>query len=268
MSVEVNTVNMTGKAVVMIYSFPGVGKTRFISESPRCLILRPVTDNTDSVRTPGVHEIVMKGWAHWAEVCDWLRDNASSYDWVWVDTLSLWNEIGLMDVYDEAVLRKPSRKGGPIDQGEYGINANRISEMVRDLVAMAKEEDLFNVGFTCHVKEDSEYEDGEGREKLMPYIQVKNMPQKICGYMKVVGHLSAKRKDGKLVRTLITQGTDKIFAKDVYDCVPGGKLLNPTMPKLIKLIEAAQAADAAKSRGRSGARRKKTTANRKTRRTK
>jgi hypothetical protein len=79
----------------------------------------------------------------------------------------------------------------------------------------------------------------------MPWVQGRAMPQKICGYMNLVGRLAvmARLKDGDTYkkgdqyRVMYTDLTDKYYAKDQYLGAFKGKMLHPSMPKIIKVID-------------------------------
>jgi hypothetical protein len=64
---------------------------------------------------------------------------------------------------------------------------------------------------------------------MMPWIQGKQMPEKICGYMNVVGRLYVN--DGK--RILETEHKGLYWAKDQLGI---GRVIEPTMPKLLAKI--------------------------------
>lgn len=162
-----------------------------------------------------------------------------------VDSISLWQEIGLDDIWQTVITEKPHRARYGLDKAEYGINMHRLGKWVRDMVGMADAGE-FNFGITAHPRDLPSGEGEDADEKMMPYVQGVNMATKICGYMNVVAYYGLTKKG---TRCLYTQGTDNHYAKDQFDAFgEKGTLLNPTMPKIIEAIEAQRPKQAAKKR--------------------
>jgi hypothetical protein len=119
----------------LVYAMWGVGKTVFVgSGGPRTLILRPPTDHTDSIishypvgKRP--KEWVITDWDVMDEAGEYLRLHGREWEWVWLDSLSLWQDTGLDDIWAATVERNPARnaKHAGMDKGEYGRNMDRIS---------------------------------------------------------------------------------------------------------------------------------------------
>jgi hypothetical protein len=238
---------------IFLYGEPGVGKTRFVGSSGEgTLILRPPTDHTDSIIGAPVEEWVIHDWTEMNEALEYLRLEGKKHSWVWLDSISLWQEIGLDDIWQAEVQRKPSRKEYGRDKGEYGRNMERLAEWVRHVVGA----DAFNFGITAHVFEG---ETLDGELKYMPYVQGKNMSQKIQGYMNIVAYLEKKRNDqGKVTRTVLhTDESENWVAKDQFNALAGqkGRIIRPTVPELMKFVDAARAKAQPASRPRRSRRR-------------
>lgn len=228
-----------------LYGDGGIGKTRLIASSPgQVLIIRPPTDHLNSM-LPADKARAAKGEIEQAIVRDWddmdelllhLRMEGERYDWVWVDTKSALFHTLLDDVWDDAVQRKKERKEFDLDKGEFGINMNRLSRWTRHIVGI----DKFNFGYTAWgdvTTSPDKDEDGDPIEKLMPWIQGKNMASLHAGYMNIVGYYHKAKIGGKDdVRVLRTESTPRYYAKDQFDAT-GGRVVNPTMPKIIDLID-------------------------------
>jgi hypothetical protein len=221
----------------MLFGNPGAGKTRFIGTAPdpaRTLILRPPTDHTDSIRDTGVKEWVIRDWSKMYEALEYLRETGGrDWDWVWLDSISLFQDTGLDDIWAGVIEKKPARKEYGLDRAEYGVNMFRLGQWVRHIVGM----EAFHFGITAHPTEVVDPFDDGGVDMLMPYIQGKNMSPKICGYMNIVAYMDVRRnkKTNKLVRTIYTEG-DKAYGKDQFGVLPDGKMNYPTIPKLLDLI--------------------------------
>lgn len=222
------------KGIAMIlYGVPGIGKTRLIGTGPKTLIIRPPTDHTESIVDEDTFdELVVNSWAEMQAAFQWLHQGAyKKYDWVWLDSLSLWQDAGLRDLFDAAVQRKPSREEFGLDKGEYGINQFRITTWIANMVGQAKE-GRFNFGIVCHTMEWFD----PVNEKMVwaPNIQGREglMMQKICGMMNAVAYYYAMYKNEKMHRVLRTRADKVAFiVKDQIEMAPK-PIIDPTMADL------------------------------------
>jgi len=232
---NIKTPSATGKLKVLIYGHPGHWKTRFVGscgELGPTLLLRPPTDTTASIAGwPNVKEWVIRDHGELEDAYQEVR-SSREWSWVWLDSISQWQDTGLDDIWNTVLTEKPARARYGLDQGEYGINMFRISQWVRHMAAQA-DEGFFNFGITAHPRELSPFEDGEGKEMMMPWIQGRNMAPKICGYMHIVGFIEIT-KEGK--RVLRTESGPRYYAVDRFHAVPKGRLLEPTAKKLVQAI--------------------------------
>lgn len=225
---QIKPIEASKKITMMVHSFPGVGKTRLIGTGGKgTLIVKPPTDHTDSIKTPGVEMWEVQDWPDMWEVQDYFRSESAKgeYGWVWLDSASLFQDHGLDDIWEELLVRKPDRKKHGLDKGEYGVNMHRLGQWVRQMVGLPG----FNFGICAH---SFHWEDGDNR--LWPFIQGKNMPAKICGYMNIVAYMEVKQ--GK--RVLRLEETEEYFARDQFDAFGKGRVVEPTMPKIMSAIDA------------------------------
>lgn len=221
-----------------LFGEPGIGKTRFVGGSGgKVLIIRPPVDHTDSLMPDDkrrAEEAVVKDWSDMNELLEHLRHEGEQWDWVWVDSWSLLQDVLLDDLFETAVAEKPARARYWADKAEYGVNMGRIGSWMRHAIGP----DLFNFGFTAHpavLASPDLDEDGDPVEKLMPWIQGKNMSPKLCGYTNIVAFMEATGKDRK--RIIRVRSDERFYAKDQFDALPDGKLLNPTMTRFVKLVD-------------------------------
>lgn len=226
------------RLTVIVYGEPSAGKTVLAGTSPgRVLIVRPPTDNTDSIFDESVKEWIVESWSDMDDVLLYLRhDGATLFEWIWLDSISLMQDQTLDDIWEMTIREKPARARWGLDKAEYGINMMRLARWVRH---MKGSPGTWNFGITAHPQMLSVAEHDEAEDKLMPWIQGKNMSPRICGYANVVAYLEV-RTGG--TRRLHVDATDKFYAKSyqpVRDGIAPGKprfIDNPTMPKLLSLI--------------------------------
>jgi hypothetical protein len=222
-------------------------------------LLRPPFEHVDSIITAGVtncEEWIINDWDEMNEALDYLRHDGGEWDWVWLDSISLWQDAGLDDIWETTIAEKPARARYGLDRPEYGINMSRLARWVRHIVGP----DLFNFGITAHsepLASPDKDEDGDPIIKLMPWVQGKQMANKVCGYMNLVTFLEVQRgSDDKLIRVLHTTSTDVWYGKNQFD--KGGddwSIKKPTMPGLLERIEAARATSKPKAKAISKTRR-------------
>ncbi len=220
---------------MLVYADSGVGKTRFVASAEgKVLIIRPPTEQTVSIAGSGAHEIVVSDWADMEDLYLYLRQEGSKYDWVWLDSISLMQDATLDGIWEDTVALSPHRKDNGLDKREYGINMHRLGLWVRNVCAIND----FNFGITAHTRELAWSENPDQDDKLMPWVQGKNMASKICGYMQIIGFYEMDDKGRRVMRF---GASDRYYAKDQFDAVEKGRMLNPTLPKLEAAINAALA---------------------------
>lgn len=237
----IRDITLGKKTSMCIYGDTGIGKTRLIGGggSSTC-ILRPPTDNTDSIRTPGVQEWIITDHKELSEAMEYARHSGDEFDWWWWDSISMWQHIGLGDVFQAAVDRNSARAEYGPDKGEYGINMNRMSTFLQQMHGCAQA-GLFNFGVTALAAELSVSEDPEAVKKLRPALKGKDMAQSLMGLMNIVAFYEmAEDKNDNLRRVLRSQASDRFDAKDQLDAFPTGKLVDPEWPDVSDAIEKAR----------------------------
>lgn len=228
-----------------IYGDPNSGKTTFAgSKGSRTLIIRSPIEHTDSIIGSGADEWVVSNHDDLLEVQEYARhEGYKEYDWFWLDSVSLTQDVTLQDIWQTVLADKPHRAKAWIDKNEYHINMGRLAEWFRNMIGC----DLFHFGFTAHpfwqeFQDTDADQEGVTVERLMPWIQGRNMPQKVCGMMQMVGLLEVKsKKDGGEYRRIRFRGNEYFYGKDAFNCFKDGIFLNPTLPKLEEAVAAARA---------------------------
>lgn len=247
----------------LIYANPAAGKTSYIGSGAaqyRTLIIHPPLDHMPArVLTTPADEWVVSTWEDMEEVKQWYRMEGGEYDWVWLDSISGWQDAGLDDIWEATRLLFPHRdtktiKGG-LDRGEYGRNMEQIGQWVRAMVGA----NVSHFGITAWpFLTDNPFNESAAEYQMWPWIQGKGMPQRIAGYMNFIGYLDViEPKEGAPFRRMYTQYTNRYYAKDQFDAFPKGHVDNPTLPTVVDAIMAAQknkrAPEPAVRRGRGAA---------------
>ncbi len=235
MSIEPTRVGNQPPCVqMMIYGLPGAGKTRLIG-SGEGLIIHPPTDHTSSIELPAsVDEIEVSDWSQMLHVYQQLQQGNWTYPWVWLDSITLFQEFGMDDVFQAAIDRNPHRAEFGWDKPEYGINHTRLGKWMRDMVGLSKA-GMFNFGVTAHVME---FTDPVADEDVWaPLVQGGDgkMSMKVMGYMNIVAYLQeVKDDDGGSGQRLLLTDAKGFIGKDQTNTFPKLKsgrhgFVNPTM---------------------------------------
>jgi hypothetical protein len=253
MTVTIEDVGQSSKIFPFIFGDPGIGKTSLIGtggKKYKTLIVRPPADHTDPIIGSGCKETIVRDWEEIWEVLEYLRYEGHNWDWVWLDSISLLQDFGLDDVYENTLdfkgpqgsaARKAREQFGP-DKGEYRVNMWRLEQWIRHTVGSAS----FNFGVTAHPFW-YEPQDGDMEPYLMPWVQGKNMPNKICGMMNLVGYYQLREREVKGTkrqsRVLHTNKSVSWYGKNQFKLPDGtgvfgptGSLVNPTIEKMVELI--------------------------------
>lgn len=225
------------KIHALIYGDPGSEKTRLAGSSPNGLLLNADgASGPDSILRSGMQVWHLDDLYEAQTAYEWLlHEGHKEFDWVWLDSITLLQEKQMDKVLGDVVKAKPHRDPDIPDVQEYLKVQNQIKRLVRDLIGLD-----MNVGITAHVLRVED--DDDGAVAYWPAITGKLMPQKICGYMGIVGYMGrqkvkVKGKDEtKEVTTLRTQRSEKFYAKDRYGALNGQPMPEPSIPKLIKKV--------------------------------
>jgi hypothetical protein len=213
-----------------LYSDNGVGKTPLIGTGERTLIL-DADQGAVSAASFGskARKKSIDSWDDLEEVYEYLRHEKHPYNWVWLDSVSTAQAIGLEDIMTDVVAARPHRKVYHPDKGEYGENMNRLLLWTRHMSRLP-----VNFGMTGH---PFLVEDTEGNEQWMPFVQGKNMIHLVCSYMNVIGYLTIEERGDQQRRVLYTQKHSTFYGRDHFHAL-GGRMYNPTIPKIQAAIEA------------------------------
>lgn len=219
----------------LIHGDPGCGKTPMIAQLDKCLILDGEGgDSTVAAAINGstAHRWVMDDWTAMEEAYEFAKhDNARTkeFEWIWLDPLSLFQEVGLDHIMTDLVAAKSNRVMWGADKGEYGQNMNRISKWVRDMKGLP-----VNFGIITHTFRVEDVRTGE--LVFMPMVTGKGMSTKIAGYFGLVTYMDVIEDDeGKPVPRLRTQKSEEYFCRNRYGGLPG-LIKNPDAKAIYRKI--------------------------------
>lgn len=254
---------------MMLFGDSGSGRTSFIGSGGKdykILLIRPPADHVDAIVGSGVKEVIASDHEDMTDILEMLRHSEpGEWDWVWWDSVSVWQDFGLQDVYEAALDRagppgskaRKHRASFASDKGEFRINAERISGYLRELSGS----EAYNFGITAHaywgkrLKIDPDDEESDD-SMVLPWIQVKGMISKTCGYMNIVGYLDVamNERTNKEYRRMLTNKHPQVYCKNQYKDANGvsvfgedGIMVNPTLPKVMAAIERAKPQNGAAS---------------------
>lgn len=219
----------------LIHGDPGVGKTPFICELPKTLILDG--EGGDSIVSAAIagttaHRWVMDDWAAMEEAYDFVKHDAAKegFEWVWLDPLSHFQDNGLDDIMKQLVAdpKKGHRKVYAPDKGEFGQNMNRISQWVRDMKGLP-----INFGLTSHTFRVEDERTGD--VMYMPMVTGKGMATKISGYFGLVTYMDVEEG----VARLRTKKSEEFYCRNRYGGLPD-VILKPKATVIVQKITASR----------------------------
>lgn len=222
---------------MLLYGDNGCGKTPLIGSSPKALILNAdPPESVISAKVAGSDADIwnFSDWSDADEAFEYLRHTPNhGYEWVWLDSITGMQFVGLDGIMEDLVAVKPHRDRYVPDKHEYLQNMNRLSTWIRDMAALP-----VNLGLTSH---PFRWTGGEEEDEMVwPWVQGKDMPQKICGWMNVIGYVRiGKAKVGGVEgnhQLLYTSGRPGYYARDRFSALPK-TMVNPTIPRIQSIIE-------------------------------
>jgi len=214
----------------LLYGDPGSGKTPFLATGERTLII-DMDGGAESAVNSKAEIWEAEDWPTLDEVYEYLRhDPNHGYKWVWLDGVSIGQEKLLEGIMVDLIVNqnKRHRKVWAADQGEYQQNMVRIKQWVRHMSALD-----FNFGITAH---PFRWADPVTEiTRMWPWIQGKNMPNTVCGYMNIIGYMKVGN-DQK--HRLYTRLTEDFYARDRFGALGAG-LINPSIPMIERKVKEA-----------------------------
>ena len=218
---------------MMLYGDPGVGKTPLAGTSPKALFLAD-PEGMESAAAYGTdaEQWVMRDFSDLEEAYEYLRHAKHGYQWIWWDTITLFEERGMDQMMEDLLARNPNRDRYVPDQPQYLQVQNRLSHIVRRFVELP-----VNFGIIAHVMDT---EDRDGDIVHMPAIQggQGRLSNKICANMGIIAYMeTVHRKNGSDDWVLYTSKRKNFYARDRFQAL-GSRLINPTIPEIASKVRA------------------------------
>lgn len=222
-----------------LYADNGTGKTSLITTEPSTLVLQADPGGTTTAASMGRagRFKVIDGWQDLDDTEEYFRNGpgCKRYKWVWLDSVSLFQEIGLEQIMVDLIKSgKHHRHVWRPDKGEYGENMNRLKLFVRHMCGLP-----VNFGFTAFPFRTEDEQTGE--IQYLPWVQGRGMPNALCGMVDVIGYMRIIQKDGVDHQAVYFKKKDMYYAKDRFGALPPA-MLDPTIPKIESMIKARLAA--------------------------
>lgn len=226
---------------MMVYGYPGIGKTPFWGTGGRGLLLMDSDHGTESAMVAGSvcdtasvfdYNRLDEVYAHLA-----YENEDRHYKWVTWDSLSLFMDRSLIDdLTADAHSRNPKTQSKWVpSKREYMEQQSRVAEAVRKFCALP-----IHFGISCHVATE---EDPEGNLMYVPMIpgQGGEFGSKIRGYMNVVCYMQVT---GTGTLRMVTKSANGYFARDRFGALSTVKerkrfyyIDNPTVPMVEQKIK-------------------------------
>lgn len=182
----------------------------------------------DVVKVRGLADVERVG----TELAKAANEGTMHYKMVVIDSLTELADLDMREVMKEAYNRNPDKVDKDVPSPrEYGKVRNHIRIITRHFKDLP-----CHVYFTGHV--GSVTDEATNVTKFFPAFSGK-LAREIPGFVDIVGYYSQKVSGEEVVRTLQTQGTHKVVAKDRTQALQPLEV-NPTIPGLWDIIEAAQ----------------------------
>lgn len=220
-----------------LYGDPGCGKTRVIGTCGEKTLVLDADPGAEAIAAAGMTVDVWRTFDYHelTEAYEYLRHEDHDYEWVWLDSGTIFQERALHDqIMADVVAAKPHRNQYVPDVQEYLVNQNHLSSLVRHFVGLP-----INFGITAYAED---YDIGEDEKVFMPMFQggKGSYSTKICGYMNLVAYLGVTKSDDGFQNRLLTQRRGRYYAKDRFGVLEP-VIDSPNFSEITKTIQASMA---------------------------
>lgn len=222
----------------LVYGEPGAGKTVLIGTAADDPILYPVLvadveGGVASIRKKTSVDVVsIRTMKELENVVNALANDTTKYYKTFaIDSITELEKLDMLEIMKKTALTNTNPKfdpevPSPREWGKTGLHMREVLRAARDL-------ELHTI---VTALEAQETDDATDLTKYFPSIPGK-LRGEIAGFFDIVGRLEAKPKQGNIIRTLQTQKTNRVIAKDRF-AVLDALVENPTLPEMWAKIAA------------------------------
>jgi phage nucleotide-binding protein len=218
---------------IMVYGWPGVGKTRLAGSAAAVPELSPVLfvdveGGTLSLRDhyPLVDTVRVKSWDDIVKLYAELRKGTHGYKTIVLDSLTEIQKFGMFAIMKSVLENDPTRDPDLPSIGEWG----KSTEQMRKFVRLFRDLPV-NTVFTALVVED--------KQKNGTILKRPSLPGKlaaeVAGFLDIVLYMYIKEIDGEQRRLLLSSGSEDVVAKDRTDRLPP-VVTTPSLPDIYNTI--------------------------------
>lgn len=204
---------------LLIYGNPGSGKTVFAGSSDAVPELRPVLfidveGGTMSLRDryPDAEVVRVQSWNDMQLIYNELYAMEHDYKTVVLDSLTEMQKFSMYNIMREVIENNPDRDPEVPGIREWGKNIEQIRRLVRAFRDLP-----MNTIVTALAVTDKDSD--SGKIVTRPSLSGK-LAMEVGGFVDIVGYIYTKIIDGDVQRLMLTQGTDRVIAKDRSDTLP------------------------------------------------
>jgi len=204
---------------LLVYGNPGAGKTVLAGSSDGVPELRPVLfidveGGTLSLRDrfPDVEVVRVQSWNDMQLIYNERYAMEHDYDTVVLDSLTEMQKFSMYNIMRQVIQDNPDRDPEVPSIREWGKNIEQIRRLVRAFRDLSMNTILTALAVT---DKDSD----SGKIVTRPSLSGK-LAMEVGGFVDIVGYIYTKVIDGEVQRLMLTQGTDRVIAKDRSDTLP------------------------------------------------
>lgn len=218
----------------LFYGAPGVGKTVLAGSADAVPEMRPVLlidveGGTLSLRStfPEVDVVRVQTWDDMQRVYGALYDGTHDYKTVVLDSLTEIQKFSMYNIMNGLLKKEPDRDPDVPGMREWGKNI----EQMRRLVRAFRDLPMHTI-FTALVAYEKDNKTGVVQAR--PSLSGK-LSGEVAGFVDLVLYMYTKLVDQRIIRLMLTQGTDRQVAKDRSGLLPQ-LIEEPTMTALFSAM--------------------------------
>lgn len=220
---------------ILVYGYPGVGKTVFAStanDDPRTkpALFIDFEGGTLSIADKDIDVVRVTEFKQFNEIYEFLRTQ-NHYKTVILDSITEIQKLNMLGLMAEAVKLNPNKDPDRPLIDDWGKSTEQMRKLIRHFRDLP-----MHVIITALAQEVKDERDGSITVK--PSLPGK-LADEICGMLDIVGYLGVMERtvEGQRVSTrqLLVQPMSKFIAKDRSNKL-GQFIENPTVPKMLDAI--------------------------------